>query len=431
MNKSLKTEYKIPSKFPKRKLGMESTFDLVFSSLSFKLINEYFIGYIIRTVFDEVDKKLTDKEIKNYLVVLNTFQKTLPLNYFYWVLSETKYKTNRTNLFFQKKVYDTSDIEKIVENIIKSILESINVKKTSKNIDKLKKQIFRNIAFDKIIPFLEKNHLPPLTSQNSYKNHNIKTKLTTDVLNGNKVQEYYIFRENDIVSKIPMTHLTTGFKLKGFSQEMSVSTNIRYSLVKKQNEILKKRFKNTLKSTLEKNFNNAVFSLLVYYYKVGFVFVNGTLTIEVPQIKNKKLKKLYDDSIVLTGTPFSVPIGKKYFSLFPDIEQYFGSSGSFYNVKPVSGTYSIDIHMSNVFVKNVLEKVTKWLETSNKNLTFLLWVPLGFDEGEEKLFLEIFSNIMKTIDKLPYLVATYYYLSGKDATNETASHMVYQLSNVI
>ena len=58
------------------------------------------------------------------------------------------------------------------------------------------------MSLKKIIPFLEKNHLPPLASNDAFKTHRIKDKKSKNIITGESVNDYYLYRENDIISKI-------------------------------------------------------------------------------------------------------------------------------------------------------------------------------------------------------------------------------------
>ena len=425
-----KNDYKLIGKFSSKEPSTKNIFDLLYSVFSFKLLNEYFINYIIITILDTVTKKISNKEIITYNTTILTNKDTFFLDHLYWSISESKLKKNRENLLFQKEVHSLSNLSDAIERIIIEVYKSINMKTSPKLVDKVKKEIFKKMELKKMIPFLEKNHLPPLASENSYKSHKIKEKRTVNMVTDEDCYDYYIYRVNDIVSKIPISYSVTGFQMKRLREENNVVVNLRYSILKKYKKLLKNRYTGT------NNFNNAVFYLLTYYNLNRFLNETGDFFENIPKIKNTKLNNLYNKSIELIGTPFSVPSGKKYFGLFPDIEQHFGSLGSFYDVEPYSGIYSIHFPLSYYFIKDTIQKVEKWLDDSEENLTFLLWVPIKkiyrYEENFDlstSILLKVYEELIPKLEQSEFLYEKYFYLYNKLATERLASHLVFVLSN--
>jgi len=426
-------KYKLITKFPQKEPTTKNVIDLLYSVFSFKLINEYFINYTILLILDSITKKISDKEIIKYNTVVKTNVETFFFDQLYWSIEESNRKGNRSNLLFQKKVHNLEDLNKIVEKIIVSVHESVNMKSSPKKVEKIRKEIFKKMSLKKIIPFLEKNHLPPLASDDAFKTHKIKEKKGKNKITDENGNDYYLYRENDIISKIPLSYLSTGFQMKRFREENYVSVDLRQFIITKYVKILKKRYKSS-----KENFKNAVFYLLTYYKLNGFLENTGIINDDIPKIKNKKLEKLYSKSIELIGTPLTVPYNKEYFGLFPDIEQHFGSNGSFYDVNPISGVYSIHLPLSYGFIKNTIKKVNKWLgavKTGN-SLSFLLWVPMNIylpDNLAYDISTSILANVYKELvpklKKSKYTKEKYYYLYNKKATENTASHIVFVLEN--
>ena len=426
-------KYKLVAKFPQKELTTKNVIDLLYSVFSFKLINEYFINYTISVILDSITKKITNKEITKYNVTVKIIVETFFFDHLYWSIEESNYKENNNNLLLQKKIYNLKNLSDTVEKIIIYIHKSVNMKSSSKTVVKIKKEIFKRLDLKKIIPLLEKNHLPPLASNDAFKTHKIKEKKAKNIITDESGNDYYLYRENDIVSKIPFLYLTTGFQMKRFREENYVSVDLRQFIITKYSKLLKKHY------TEKSNFNNAVFYLLTYYKLNGFLDNTGVIHGNIPKIKNKILEKLYNKSIELIGTPFSVPQGNEYFGLFPDIEQHFGSSGSFYDINPISGVYSINLPLSYGFIKNTLEKVNKWLGAVKKSnsLSFLLWVPLniynvpsnlGYDISTS-ILANVYSELLPQLKKSKYTKEKHYYLYDKKATENTASHIVFILKN--
>ena len=433
----LKNKYNIVTNFPKKKISTKNVVDLLYSVFSFKLLNEYFINYLFVSIFDNITKKLSSKNIlkinKTTLLNKNYFN----IEYLYWSLSEAQYEKNKNNLLFQKKIYNLEALTNVVENIIISTHKSVGLKISEKDIEKIKNNVFKKMDLRTIIPFLFLNHLPPLASKDAFKNQVIKNKKVKNAITKQNGVNYYLYRENDIVSKIPISYISTGFSMKQLLNIHYINVDIKHFIISEYEILLKKRF--TDKSVKKDYFNNAVFYLLTYYKLNGFLTDTGLVRSEIPKFKNKKLKKLYSAAIELVGTPFTVPIDNPYFGLFPDIEQYFGSLGSFYDVNPVSGTYSIQFPLSIQFIENTIKKVNTWLDNAYKNgekLTFLLWIPLNIYDIHEDFTFDLKTSIygdkyetfISNIESSKYLLRSFFYFYDKKATSSNSTHIIYVLS---
>lgn len=421
-------KYKILSAFKEKKTSTENVVDLLYSIFSFKLLTKYFTNYTIMLILDSINKKLTNKEIVKYNEVIMINIQTFFIEMLHWGILQTKYKQNRGNILFSKKVYYIEELSNIIKKFIESVYNSVNIKNKPKTIEKIKDNILSKMLLEDIIPFLEKNHLPPLASKHAFKTHKVKEKKSINLLTDENNYEYYLYRENDIVSKFPISYVTSGFQMKRFRDENYIYVNLRYFLHPKYIKLLQKRYN---KKT---NFNNAVFYLLSYYHLNGLLEDTGYINNEIPKIKNKKINNLYKSAIELVGTPLTVSPNKKYFGLFPDIEKHFGSLGSFYDFEPQSGVYSITLPISYLFISDTITKIKKWLRTSDK-MTFLLWLPLnvyttdGFIIPNKSLLKNIYTDLIPKIIKSDFYKELYYYLYDKKATPDTASHIIYIMSN--
>ena len=73
---------------------------------------------------------------------------------------------------------------------------------------------------------------------------------------------------------------------------------------------------------------------------------------------------------------------KGYFSLYPDIEDQFNSSGSFNNIKIVKGMYVSNPPFSNDIMEIMAKKILEWLE-STEDVGFIVTIP-AWDKDEHK-----------------------------------------------
>jgi hypothetical protein len=77
----------------------------------------------------------------------------------------------------------------------------------------------------------------------------------------------------------------------------------------------------------------------------------------------------------------------KYCSIYYDVERYFGSVGSFYNLVPKKGTFGVNPPYQKDIIETALSKLVTCLEDAetNKNkLTFIITIPIWDKEGKKE-----------------------------------------------
>ena len=424
----MSNKYIILSNSPKKEPSIKNIIDLLFSIFSFKIILNYASNYLQYIIFNTLDKEILsfDKIIKiKETVLFNDFY--FYFQYFYWSICNSKYKKNKKNLLLPKNVYELKELNYITETIILRYFKAFGIKKSNIVVKKIQTIFFDKMKFKTILSHLETNHNPPL-SLNDSKDYiikdSIKSKEDTDKSKKNNLgKEYYLYRKNDIISKLPIQSFVTGYSVKGINNDMFVSINLKTYIVDKYNNYLKKRYTG-------KHYNNSIFYLLSYYTTNGYLEEeSGKFYMDIPKIVDTKLNNLYEDAFDLLGTPFSVPLHKKYFGLFPDVEQSFGSLGSFYDVEPTSGIFSIQFHLSSFFIKKTLQSVYSWIEKAsqhNKEITFMLWF---LNTKNNEYIRDIQKTFFPELEESKYKKETYYYLYNNKATISNASHIIYVLSN--
>ena len=83
-----------------------------------------------------------------------------------------------------------------------------------------------------------------------------------------------------------------------------------------------------------------------------------------------------------------------YCSIYYDVEKYFGSKGSFYNITPIEGTFGVNPPYQKNIINSCLTKVLSHLNNANENgnkLTFIITIPIWDTEGK-KYMLETYNN---------------------------------------
>jgi hypothetical protein len=75
----------------------------------------------------------------------------------------------------------------------------------------------------------------------------------------------------------------------------------------------------------------------------------------------------------------------KFCSLYYDIEKYFGSIGSFFNNTFNEGCYSFNPPYQKDIIENGINRLLYFLDESNKNLCFIITIPIWDIDGKNKM----------------------------------------------
>ena len=79
---------------------------------------------------------------------------------------------------------------------------------------------------------------------------------------------------------------------------------------------------------------------------------------------------------------------ENYCSIYYDLEKYFGSKGNFFKIELTEGTYSFNPPYQKDIMNNGIKRLLGFLENAknnNKNLTFIMTIPIWDKEGQEIL----------------------------------------------
>jgi len=86
-----------------------------------------------------------------------------------------------------------------------------------------------------------------------------------------------------------------------------------------------------------------------------------------------------------------------YCSIYYDVEKYFGSKGSFFNMTPISGTFSFNPPYQINVINNGIFKILHHLDIALKNklnLNFIITIPI-WDKKGKKIIKEKYKNFSK------------------------------------
>jgi hypothetical protein len=104
----------------------------------------------------------------------------------------------------------------------------------------------------------------------------------------------------------------------------------------------------------------------------------------------KKLKDNYNIYFELFGSVLNT-YNRYYCSLFYDIEKYFGSMGSFFDIELLSGKFSMNPPFDNRLMGEAVNKIETTLN-DNKDITVFIWIPIWDKKGR--------INVYKQCDNL-------------------------------
>ncbi len=80
-----------------------------------------------------------------------------------------------------------------------------------------------------------------------------------------------------------------------------------------------------------------------------------------------------------------------YCSIYYDIERYFGSVGSFFNMTPIKGTFGFNPPYQKDVMTNGINKLLEFLKESPEKLCFFITIPIWDNVGRKEMK-ELYNN---------------------------------------
>lgn len=328
------------------------------------------------------------------------------------------FKEDNDDVFFSKN--PNYKIEYILQYIIRY----------TKKID-IYKQILKKMEIESIKLFyiLKNNKTDP----------NINYRIITDVQNNNFLQIKCINDlSNEIYSsykiKFPLySHL---FKLFIHDNEVDLkfdNISIENFLMKYFNEH-SKIDENT--KNIMNNINKYIFILFNRY---NCIHSGGNQASILPSFKFF-IKKYLNIKVELFGSALNTSC-YTYGSVFYDVEKYFGSKGSFFNMDIIRGYYELNPPFVFSVIYNMFRKLYLSLEKSKEGLLFIIIIPKSkLDDFkyynllgkylkyqnilDKNIFPYIQYDINYTNQKIRYIVNTYILIYHNEYINEITKNIV-------
>lgn len=353
----------------KKKLHIKNILDIYFSIYSMKIFVEYISSYIMDITMEQIPSTISITSKKKFTLFTIQYKDNIYKSIIYWLLYE-KHKSSKLS-FFPKIQYIDNLQYIITRNVGYIFLYSLGLNISKRKMETIIQKVYKQIDFKNIISYLDKHHTPNLFDECGHNKYSIIEKdISKDI-----GYIYKLYKKGSLENIIPIEFTFTGYSIHNTKQETPVIMPVSFTLTPSQKKLLQKRYIGP-----KDQFEKAVYTLLLYY-SMYFEFE----TLHIPSIEHINTKKLYTKSVELLGTPLSVPENMEYCGMFPEIEMYFGSKGSFFSSDIQSGTYSLYLPDTIFMCDFVFDSMYNWLNT-RKSLTFLLWVPNIYTPDKNKYY---------------------------------------------
>lgn len=247
----------------------------------------------------------------------------------------------------------------------------------------------QDLKEDSVIPFLaEKRYKYFLECINFYLKKSFAENILQDLKNKINSEFYKLYQnfknKKNINLRIKKKIIGSYIKLETEFENKIYSIDIKKKLYKQ----LKKKYKYFNK---DNNYKKYIFCLCFRYFYIDAS--NQQLAI-IPQIK-KKFKKI-GVNFELFGSAINT-FSKYYCSLYYDIEKFFGSRGSFFNIILKEGIYWCNPPYNNDIMTDCSLKLIKSLD--NNNIGFLITIPIWDQETKKYIKDKILFNYNKEKNK--------------------------------
>ena len=184
-----------------------------------------------------------------------------------------------------------------------------------------------------------------------------------------KIQNKYTINKYKYKNKFYKIDISIDFNIKN-KRLINILNNISIPILI-YNKLLK------CYSGPENKIDDYIWAILFRYQLLGS---NNHQLAVIPQIMNQlhvDYNLNFECFASLTNNTF-----EHYCSIYYDLEQYFGSIGSFFNITPLKGTFGFNPPYQKDVIINGINKLFILLE-SPEDLTFIITIPIWDLEGQE------------------------------------------------
>jgi len=371
--------------------------------------NKVFQNYINKYIKDGSNRYDHTKQLSNYISEISSKYKDIyHVKYikkgFYKLIDSIKYKFNYVEEIYSTPINWKYEYKKfMLVNQIKKELYDILVKLKFNLTYNKYKVVFGSLFFtckmkglcthDPIIPskvdltqffndllYVSKtknkklliNNLRKFNLQKKFKD--IINKLRKYKLSDSKIQFSIKKTNNNFIYELYTSADTSADKTTSimYKKKIQLPINIHQKLIK-QYQAMKTK-------TMKFNVEHIILIMLIRYYCI-LESGNNQMSLD--------FNKVFGDGKIISQMElFASPLNantKLYCSMFYDIDRYFGSYGSFYNIELHEGSYNINPPFREDIMEKMSLRLMASLHTKNTNLRYYITIPAWF-KNESKAY---------------------------------------------
>jgi hypothetical protein len=212
----------------------------------------------------------------------------------------------------------------------------------------------------------------------------------------NEYKIYYEIVNNNVVINIEIFNLNPKINYKKY---IELPLHIFKHLIKLYNT------KNLNNFTSDEVLDNKVIDYIYILFNRYYIFSSGNNQGSILPSFKKILKTYLNIKIELFGSPLNTS-NTNYGSFFYDIDKYFGSLGSFFNMDIKKGYFEINPPFDRCLIKQMFNKLDGFLlnaEKENNPLLFCIILPKSYMDNNKINNKYIKYNIYLTKEQFPYI----------------------------
>lgn len=138
-----------------------------------------------------------------------------------------------------------------------------------------------------------------------------------------------------------------------------------------------------------KYIDNYIWAIIYRYQLLGS---NNHQLAVIPSIMNK-LHQDYKLNFEFFASAINAT-SSRFCSIYYDVEKYFGSCGSFFNIMPIKGAFGFNPPYQTDIINNGLNKLLYFLDNAMDELTFIITIPIWDIKGKDEMRL-LYNNELK------------------------------------
>jgi len=135
--------------------------------------------------------------------------------------------------------------------------------------------------------------------------------------------------------------------------------------------------------------DNYIWAIIYRYQLLGS---NNHQLAVLPNIM-KKLNNDYNLNFEFFASSINSTFNN-YCSIYYDVEKYFGSFGSFFEIIPLKGTFGFNPPYQTDIIVNGLNRLLDFLDNTKDELTFIITIPIWDNEGKNEMK-QLYNNDIK------------------------------------